>query len=142
MRHPRHAPVNFALAVTGGTGGPKNGIGAPLRFEIIPLRGASGVARHFTGASFQYASTDVIARRAILDLVRAFFRVHAIASELAHSWIQEIGASLGRKLVLSNTDLQPGLRFALLAFMHAMMRSTLGISAPQSRNASRVQAAR
>jgi hypothetical protein len=36
-----------------------------------------------------------------LDLVRAFFRVHAIAGELAHSWIQEIGASLGRKLVLS-----------------------------------------
>jgi hypothetical protein len=29
-----------------------------------------------------------------LDLVRAFFRVHAIAGELAHSWIQEIGASL------------------------------------------------
>jgi len=23
MRHPRHAPVNFALAVTGGTGRPK-----------------------------------------------------------------------------------------------------------------------
>jgi hypothetical protein len=43
---------------------------------------------------------------------------------------------------LSNTNLQGVLRLALLAFIHAMMRSTLGISELQSRKTSGVQAAR
>jgi len=43
---------------------------------------------------------------------------------------------------LSNTNLQGVLRLALLAFIHAMMRSMLGISELQSRKTSGAQAAR
>ena len=69
----------------------------------------------------------------------------SVAQALRLTWPQGAGGgfwAVSPGTSLSNTNLQGGLRLALFAFIHAMMRSTLGISELQSRKTSGVQAAR
>jgi hypothetical protein len=68
-----------------------------------------------------------------------------IAQALRSIWPQGAGSefwAVPPGSSLSNTNLHGVLRLALLAFIHAMMRSMLGISELQSRKTSGVQAAR
>jgi hypothetical protein len=69
----------------------------------------------------------------------------SVAQALRLTWPQGAGGGIwavSPGTSLSNTNLQGGLRLAFFAFIHAMMRSTLGISELQSRKTSGVQAAR
>jgi hypothetical protein len=68
-----------------------------------------------------------------------------VAQALRSIWPQGTGCefwAVSPGSSLSNTNLQGVLRLALLAFIHAMMRSMLGISELQSRKTSGAQAAR